>query len=144
VAGQWNDDRETVMVCWAGQRAQQAAEQLHGMGFTHVTMLEGGTKAWKAEGLPLERERAGIPLSRQVFIGAGVFILAGLGLALLNPWFLVLDVFVGVMMISAGATGFCPMAMGLAKMPWNRKLTNSDPKADVEARNCDAGSCCAA
>lgn len=43
---------------------------------------------------------------------AGLMILISLALAyLLSPWFLAFNAFVGVNMLQAGFTGFCPAAM---------------------------------
>jgi hypothetical protein len=36
------------------------------------------------------------------------------------PAFIILSGFVGLGLIVAGATDFCPMAILLAKMPWNQ------------------------
>lgn len=66
------------------------------------------------------RERKGIPLFRQVMIGAGVVLLGGLTLSFVHPWFIGLTWFASVMLIIAGTTGFCPMARILKRMPWNR------------------------
>lgn len=48
---------------------------------------------------------------------AGVMILASLALAyLVSPWFLLLNAFVGLNMLQAAFTGFCPAAMILKKL----------------------------
>lgn len=50
-------------------------------------------------------------LERIIWVLAGVVSLAGLALGLtLNPWWLILDVLVGVNLIIFGASGFCLMA----------------------------------
>lgn len=56
-------------------------------------------------------------LNNAVMAGAGVMVLVSVGLAAyVNPAFIWLTVFIGVMMIQASFTGFCPMAMILKKM----------------------------
>jgi rhodanese-related sulfurtransferase len=40
--------------CGGGSRSALAAENLQRMGYTDVTSIIGGFKAWKAEGLPVE------------------------------------------------------------------------------------------
>jgi rhodanese-related sulfurtransferase len=122
VAAHWSDDTETVLVCWSGARASQAADELEKMGLTRTTLLSGGTKAWLKAGLPTERTMRGIPLQRQVLLSAGLVLLLSFGLALANPWFLAIAVFVSAMLVVAGVTGFCPMAIALSRMPWNKKL----------------------
>lgn len=55
-------------------------------------------------------------IDRFVFAFAGSVILAGLLLAhFLNPWWLLLPAFVGLNMLQAAFTGFCPLAMILKK-----------------------------
>jgi rhodanese-related sulfurtransferase len=43
-----------VVVCQEGYESSLAASNLHELGFTHATDLEGGFEAWRAEGLPIE------------------------------------------------------------------------------------------
>lgn len=47
-------DQPIVTTCAAGGQASLAAKTLKDMGFTNVTILEGGTKAWKDAGLPTQ------------------------------------------------------------------------------------------
>lgn len=46
-----------VVVCQQGYQSSLAASNLHELGFTHATDLEGGFEAWRAEGLPIEVAR---------------------------------------------------------------------------------------
>ncbi len=51
-------------------------------------------------------------LDNAVLSFAGVMILASLALAYaISPWFLAFTAFVGLNMLQAGFTGFCPAAM---------------------------------
>ncbi len=51
-------------------------------------------------------------IDRAVMAFAGFMILLSVALILwLSPWFLVLTVFVGLNMLQASVTGFCPAAM---------------------------------
>ena len=47
-------DAIVVIVCQQGYQSSLAASNLHELGFTHATDLEGGFEAWRAEGLPIE------------------------------------------------------------------------------------------
>ena len=47
-------DQPIVFTCAGGGQASIAASVLAEYGFTNVTILEGGTKGWAAEGLPTE------------------------------------------------------------------------------------------
>jgi rhodanese-related sulfurtransferase len=49
-------DRNTPVIttCAAGGQAALAAKTLKDMGFTNVSMVDGGTRGWKEAGLPTE------------------------------------------------------------------------------------------
>jgi hypothetical protein len=60
-------------------------------------------------------------VDRAVLAFAGLMVLASLALAwLLSPWWLLLTAFVGVNMIQAAFTGFCPAAIVFRKLGLNR------------------------
>ncbi len=72
---------------------------------------------------------------RQTQAVIGIAILAGLGAgAFAHEAWLIVPAIVGVGLLVAGATGVCPMAMFLARMPWNRR-----PAAPAHA--CCSGAC---
>lgn len=55
-------------------------------------------------------------IDRIVFAVAGTLVLVGLVLGLVvNPWFFVLDGFVGLNLLQSAFTGFCPLAIILRK-----------------------------
>jgi hypothetical protein len=55
-------------------------------------------------------------IDRLVFAFAGIVILAGLLLAhFVSAWWMLLPAFVGLNMLQAAFTGFCPLAMFLKK-----------------------------
>jgi rhodanese-related sulfurtransferase len=47
--------------CGAGGRSSKARDLMKSLGFTHVTHLDGGLKAWKAAGGPLVEGRPADP-----------------------------------------------------------------------------------
>lgn len=56
-------------------------------------------------------------LDRAVFAFAGVMILISVALTwLVSPWWLLLTAFVGLNLLQAAFTGFCPAALVLAKL----------------------------
>lgn len=56
-------------------------------------------------------------IDRAVMAFAGLMILASVALAyFLSPWWLLLTVFVGLNLLQASFTGFCPAAMVLGKL----------------------------
>lgn len=44
-----------VFICEVGQRSEVAAEIAASIGLRNVYNLEGGTRAWRQRGLPIER-----------------------------------------------------------------------------------------
>ncbi len=129
--------KPVIVMCHAGKRGLNALEKLRALGFTNVRNLEGGMLAWKAASLPSEcSRRGGIPLMRQVQIVIGVSVLAGSVLAVwVDAKWVYLPMFFGAGLIFAGLSGFCGLALILAKMPWNRVPPSQCPPASK--------SCCA-
>jgi rhodanese-related sulfurtransferase len=109
-----------LMICEAGTRAAIAAGWLEGRQL--VSVLQGGTAAWRKAGLPLVVcASSRWALERQVRLAAGVIVLAATLLAVVaNPKWVYLAMFVGAGLTFAGATNICGMAAVLARMPWNR------------------------
>jgi len=117
----WNRQEPLILMCAAGVRSRDAMNLLAGMGFTNLTMVEGGLKACKSAGLEVIVEKRTIPIIRQVLLVAGVLVLCGLLLAReFSPYFLALPLLVGCGMVFSGLTGICPMFWVLSQMPWNQ------------------------
>ncbi|MGN6573019.1 MAG: rhodanese family protein [Pseudolabrys sp.] len=117
-------DSVLVFHCRSGARTRGNAARLAAVsGACQTYILDGGLDAWKKAGLPVTLDRnAPIDIIRQVQIGAGSLVLAGVLLgALAAPAFYALAGFVGAGLLVAGTTGFCGMARLLAIMPWNRR-----------------------
>ncbi len=110
------------ILCQSGKRAEKAAAALSAAGHGKAIVVEGGTLAWIAAGLPVVRgTRKVISLERQVRIAAGSLVLAGFLLGwFLNPLFFILSGFVGAGLIFAGITDWCGMGLLIAKAPWNK------------------------
>ena len=117
------------LLCKSGQRARMAADKLASLGLD-LLVVEGGTDACVAQGLPVSRGAHQVmSLERQVRIVAGSLVLIGVLLGwLLAPAFYVLSGFIGAGLVFAGVTDTCAMGMLLARMPWNRKTLNSKTK----------------
>jgi len=63
-----------------------------------------------------------MPLERQVRIAAGLMVVIGVVLGWqVNPAFYGLSGFVGCGLIMAGITDWCPMALLIARLPWNQR-----------------------
>ncbi len=46
-------DTKIYVICLTSQRAAMAAKTLKGLGFTNVSVVKGGIKLWKKQGLPV-------------------------------------------------------------------------------------------
>src|SRR5436309_403144 len=47
---------ELILYCGGGYRSALAADMLQKMGYTNVTSMDGGWKAWKDSGAPTSRD----------------------------------------------------------------------------------------
>jgi rhodanese-related sulfurtransferase len=108
------------LLCKSGGRAKMAAQKLADAGCPCV-VVEGGTEAWAAANMPVNRGKAAMSLERQVRIVAGLLVLTGAVLGYtVHPYWIGLSGFVGAGLTFAGITDTCMMGMLLARMPWNR------------------------
>jgi rhodanese-related sulfurtransferase len=116
-------DQPVYLLCRGGQRATKAAEKFSREGFAQPVVVEGGTQAWIAANLPLERSTVRvISLERQVRIVAGSLVLIGMILGwFVHRGFFGLSAFVGAGLVFAGVTDFCGMGLLLARLPWNKR-----------------------
>ncbi|SMP61012.1 Rhodanese-related sulfurtransferase [Neorhodopirellula lusitana] len=114
-------DQPLFVICRSGNRSAQACKKFIDAGFENIVNVEGGTTAWDKAGLPVVRGKKAFPLTQQVQLTAGFLVLLGVVLAyFVHPYFAGLSAFVGAGLMFAGATGACPMASGIARMPWNQ------------------------
>ncbi len=110
-----------VLVCQAGMRARMVACILEPCR-SDVTVLEGGTNAWRSAGHPLVTSgKSRFSLERQVRLIAGLLVLLAVTLSfILNHYWISLAALVGVGLTFAGLTDICLMASFLTRMPWNK------------------------
>ena len=112
-----------VFHCRSGMRTTANATRLAAAaGQVPCRQLAGGIDAWRAARLPTARDpRRPLEVMRQVQLAAGGLVVLGVVLGLFaSPGFFVLTGFVGLGLMTAGATGWCGMARLLQRMPWNR------------------------
>ncbi len=123
-------DRDVLIMCRSGARAQMAADQIRHLGFNdkiNAKIFDGGILEWVKQGKPtLIKKKFHLPIMRQVQLIAGSIVVSFTILgAVVNVWFLAASVFVGAGLMFAGLTGFCGLARLLSFMPWN-KLDNCE------------------
>ncbi len=122
------------VLCRSGARATKAVERLQRAGLEQVCVIEGGTQAWEAAGLPVVRGRQTISLERQVRIAAGALVVLGVLLGwLVHPLLYLIAASVGAGLVFAGITDTCGMGMLLARMPWNRGRPGCDKAGGRDA-----------
>jgi len=119
---QHDPDKTIYVLCQTGGRARRAIEKFRQAGFNECVLVEGGTQAWMEAGLPVDRgETRVLSLLRQTQITVGAVSAGGALLAVaVHPWFALIPLVTGCGLLVAGLTGFCGLALVLAKMPWNR------------------------
>ena len=116
-----SEETPLYIICQSGNRAKKACEKFNMIGHHHVVNVEGGTKAWQEEGLPVVRGKKCFSLERQIRIIAGTIVFVGAVLSwMIHPAFISLAAFVGAGLVFSGITNTCAMGMMLAKMPWNK------------------------
>lgn len=130
-AGQIDRSRSVIVMCRSGKRGGQAMAKLQTLGYTDVRNLDGGILAWKAAGQPVEcPPRKVLPLMRQVQLVIGLCVVTGSVLALtVNPLFALIPAFFGTGLTMAGASGWCGLALLLAKMPWNNAAVKCETQS---------------
>ena len=119
--------KPVIYFCNSGRRTQDNAELLEKLAGGEAWQVGGGITGWKKAGLPVEGGSSALPMFRQIQIGAGAAVLLGVvGSYFWHPMFW-LTAFVGAGLVFAGLTGFCGLALVLAKMPWNKDCGGSCP-----------------
>lgn len=112
-----------VLYCQSGRRSLDGCLKLLSQdSFLDVASLDGGIVAWEQAGFSVKKNDSTIlPLDRQTHLAAGLLAFSGTILgATVNPLFYIVPGFVGMGLMVAGITGWCGMALLLAKMPWNQ------------------------
>jgi glyoxylase-like metal-dependent hydrolase (beta-lactamase superfamily II) len=110
-----------LLLCRTDSRAEMAREVLAKLHVGGLSVVAGGIEAYARAGGEVERGEGVISIERQVRIGAGLMVLAGVALGLwVHPAFFGLSAFVGAGLTFAGISDWCGMGLLLAKAPWNR------------------------
>lgn len=116
--------KKLVLHCKAGRRGGMACEKLLAEDPTlELYNLEGGLDAWVQAAHDVDSSgRFFLPLDRQVQLAIGIGVLTGSVLGyFVNPAWFLLSGFFGFGLINAGLTGWCGLAILMAKMPWNQR-----------------------
>ena len=134
-------DGPVFLLCQSGGRATRAAEQLRAAGVL-CCVVEGGTKAWAAAGLPVTCGKGVISVERQVRLSAGLLVVSGAALAwFIHPAYVAISAFVGAGLTFAGITDWCGMGLLLARMPWNNVTKPTSSPTTAPTTDSDAPCC---
>ncbi len=122
------------VICQSGARANKAIEKFRAAGIERCVLVEGGTQAWIDAGLPVERGASRVlPLIQQVHLVIGFFTTLGAVLALaIDARFALLALLTGCGLLINGSTGWCGLALFMAKMPWNRLPASTEVGASCQ------------
>lgn len=117
-------NKKLLFQCQRGGRGAQACAAIAATGSPQeIYNVEGGIEGWKAADLPTVTARAASTISifRQVQIVIGALVAIGVlaGYAGAPAGFAIAGLLGGALFIS-GLTGWCGLAILLAKMPWNK------------------------
>lgn len=115
--------KKLVLHCKVGKRGGMACEKLLSEApDLEIYNLEGGMSAWTHAGYEVKTSGTFfLPLDRQVQLTIGIGVMAGVILGYtVDPGFLLLSAMFGLGLINAALTGWCGLAILMAKMPWNR------------------------
>ena len=116
--------KKLVIHCRSGKRSSNACEKLLAEDPNlEIYNLEGGISAWAGGGHSVQTSNGFfLPLDQQVQLTIGSCVLLGSLLTyFVSPFFAIFTGFFGAGLTFAGLTGFCGLAMVMAKMPWNQK-----------------------
>lgn len=122
-------DKKLVIHCRSGKRSFNACDKLTKQDPSlEIHNLEGGIMSWISDGFEVKKSgNFFLPLERQVQLTIGFMTLSGTILgALINQKFLLIPAFFGFGLCFAAITGWCGLALFLAKMPWNKNDRSSN------------------
>ncbi|MGB3186468.1 MAG: rhodanese-like domain-containing protein [Ornithinimicrobium sp.] len=125
-------DRDVVLVCRSGARAQQAESTLTASAPANLHVLHGGIAAWEAAGHHVVQGTRRWDLERQVRLVAGSIVLSSIVTSTMLPHAKWLAAGIGGGLSFAALTNSCLMGTMLAKLPYNR-AADPDPRQLVAA-----------
>ncbi len=119
-------DREVVLVCQSGVRAEDAHRRLLAAGMQRLHVLTGGVPAYDTAGGVMTRGRQRWAMERQVRLAAGSLVLVGVTAGVRAPRAGLLAAAVGAGLTMSAITNSCAMARVLALLPYNRESRSPD------------------
>jgi rhodanese-related sulfurtransferase len=126
------------IICRSGGRSLQACQLFEQAGYSNVISIEGGTLAWQAAGLPINRGiRRPMSIERQIRLTSGLAVAVSSLAASFSPWLCLLPALIGFAMAWSAWTNNRSLGTVFARFPWNR---NNTPQLPSGCGTC-TGSC---
>lgn len=125
------EGKKLVIHCHSGKRSAAACEKLLKEDPNlEIYDLEGGIVSWCSCGHETEGSKTFfLPLDRQVQLTIGSFVFLGSALGYFCcSFFIFIPAFFGAGLIFSSLSGYCGLAIFLAKMPWN-KVAGQNPSS---------------
>lgn len=120
-------DRDVVLVCRSGARAEQAESALAATASPNLHVLHGGIDAWRAAGYRVVEGAQRWDLERQVRLVAGSIVLTSVLVSTIVPATKWLAAGIGGGLTFAAVSNSCLMGRMLSKLPYNR-TAQPDPQ----------------
>jgi rhodanese-related sulfurtransferase len=116
-----------VLICRSGRRADTASAQLHAAGLDDLHVLAGGVDGWHASGRPLLQleDARGWTIERQVRLLTGAVVALATVASIWWPPARFVAGALGLGLVVAALTDSCAMGNVLARLPFNRRRTDS-------------------
>ncbi len=125
-------NKKLVLHCQAGKRSFNACQKLIAENEDlEIYNLEGGISAWIQQGYNFQSSKKFfLPIDRQVqvIIGSATFLTTIAGYFISSKFFII-PMVLGAGLIFAGLSGYCGLAILVAKMPWNKDSKKSNPSS---------------
>lgn len=120
--------KKIVIHCKSGRRSSMVISKMKNRDCYN---LEGGIDAWIAQRFDVERSsKECLSLDRQVQLTIGtILVLSFLLTYFININFVFITLLIGCGLSFAGLTGFCGLAIVLAKAPWNKIYEDKNIKS---------------
>lgn len=132
----WDRSAPVQLVCKSGMRAEIARAQLANLGFTHISVLQGGIDSWRRQGKPLvglvgdsdgTTAESASSFSDQILIASGVAVLVTVILArTVSPLFYFVTAVVGAAVTLDAITNKGITETLVSRLPWNRSSSSRE------------------
>ncbi len=121
-------DKKIVIHCKSGGRSSMIINKMKNK---ECYNLEGGIQAWIGQGFEVQKAPTKcLPLDRQVQLTIGVALILSFVLTyFVNINLAFITLLIGCGLCFAGTTGFCGLAVALAKAPWNKIYSDKNIKS---------------